>query len=379
MIPVIHRIKDFLRRDAVLTVSFLLAAGSFAAAPPATLGTILGFIDFRVLVCLFLLMAAVEGMRREGVLEAAAAGMTARCATSRSLVAALTGLAFLSSMLVTNDVALITFVPFSLLALRIAGQADQAAPVIVLQTVAANLGSALTPVGNPQNLYLYTRFDMTPASFFTAVLPLAVPSLLLLGVGILLAGRRREPVQPGLASPAVFRPAPRLLLFAAVFGIALLAVFDVLPAAAALAAGALPLLVFARPELRRIDYALLATFVFFFLFIGNLTRMEPVRTLMESLLTGPRQVFLAGAGLSQVISNVPAAILLSGFTADVRSLLRGVDVGGCGTLVASLASLISYKAYLREHPDRGGRYIWLHTLVNLPFLLVLSAVCLLLA
>lgn len=376
--PLIRKAAAFLRRDAVFTVSFLLAAGSFAAAyaaaSPADARTVLGFIDQRVLVCLFLLMAAVEGLRSEGVLEAAAARMVARASTMRSLSFALVGLAYFSAMIVTNDVALLTFVPFTLLALRLAGRAEYAGPVVVLETVAANLGSALTPVGNPQNLYLYSRFGMTPSSFFGAVLPLALPSAALLTAGVLLLGK--TPVLPGLREPAVFRPRPRLLVFAAVFAVALIAVFDGIPPWAALAAGLIPLLAFARAEVRKVDYALLLTFVFFFVFIGNITRIPAVSGTMRSLLTGPRTVFLAGAGLSQAISNVPAAILLSGFTGDVRSLLRGVDVGGCGTLVASLASLISYKAYLRANPGLGSRYVVLHTLVNLPFLVLLTVFCL---
>ena len=368
-------LASFLRRDTVFTISLALAAGSFAAAPATDAKAVAASIDLKVLVCLFLLMAAVEGFRREGVLEAAAVRLTAAGAKSRPLVFALVGLTYFASMVVTNDVALITFVPFSLMTLRMAGQTHKACIVVILQTVAANLGSALTPVGNPQNLYLYTRYGMTPASFFSAVLPLAIPSMLLLGIGVLLLGNHSLAARPGV--PAPFHPTRRLPVYIALFAVALLGVFDVMPAVPALLLGAILLAAFARPMLRRVDYALLATFVFFFVFIGNVTRMEPVRMFMESMLTDSRRVFLAGAGLSQLISNVPAAILLSGFTADAHSLLLGVDVGGCGTIVASLASLISYKAYLREHPGQGMRYVGIHTLVNLPFLLLLAACCLL--
>jgi len=278
---------------------------------------------------------------------------------------------------VTNDVALLTFVPFSLMTLRLADQTALARPVVVLETLAANLGSALTPVGNPQNLYLYTRFDMSPAAFFSAVLPLALPSAALLFAGVLLLGSR--PVRPARFSPGTASVRPRLAVFLTVFLIALLAVFDLLPAWMAFAAGLPPLLLFARAEVRRVDYTLLLTFVFFFLFIGNLVRVEGIHDFMRPLLAGPRHVLLGGAGLSQILSNVPAAILLSGFTDDVRSLMRGVNIGGCGSIIASLASLISYKIYVREYPASGMRYLALHTLANLPFLLLLTGVALLLA
>jgi Na+/H+ antiporter NhaD/arsenite permease-like protein len=293
------------------------------------------------------------------------------------LALVLVGLVFFTSMLVTNDVALLTFVPFSLMTLRLADQTALAGPVIVLETLAANLGSALTPVGNPQNLYLYTRFDLSPAAFFDAVLPLALPSAALLFAGVMLLGS--HPVRPAVRMSETTPARPRLAVFAAVFLIALLTVFDLLPAWGALAAGMAPLLLFARTEVRRVDYTLLLTFVFFFLFIGNLVRIEEIHNFMRPLLAGPREVLLSGAGLSQVLSNVPAAILLSGFTGDARSLLRGVNIGGCGTIVASLASLISYKLFIREHPASGMRYLALHTLVNLPFLLLLTGVALLLA
>ena len=237
-------------------------------------------------------------------------------------------LPFFTSMLVTNDVSLITFVPFAILVLRIIGRLEYLIPVIVLQTVAANLGSATTPLGNPQNLYLYSLSGMGLGEFLRLMAPVTGLSLVLLSAAVLCL-----PCRPlGAADIRLNRPDRRGLL-------------------------------------RRVDYSLLLTFLFFFVFVGNMKALPTVSEALSGLVAGREMT--VGILLSQVISNVPAAMLLSGFTADYPALLLGVNLGGLGTLIASMASLISYKLYAAADGARTGKYMLFFTAVNVVLLAVL--------
>ena len=282
-------------------------------------------------------------------------------------------LPFFVSMVVTNDVALITFVPFSVLVLGLIGRMERLLYIVVLQTLAANLGSMATPVGNPQNLYLYAQFELTAGAFFSTVLPLVLVSL----AGLCIAALRVRPegIRVSFTQPARLRERGKLALMAGLFVLCLLAVFRVLPWPALLAVVLAAMLLFDRPLFRRVDYGLLATFFCFFLFAGNLGACGPVREALTALMA--RRAALTAGLASQVISNVPAAVLLSGFTADWRGLLIGTNVGGLGTPIASLASLISLKIYLRSPGARPGRYLLVFTAANAVGLAVLSLAALL--
>ena len=360
----------WLKREKVLTISLALALLSAFFVPPDR--GYADYVDLRVLGLLFSLMLLVRAFQQAGLFDLLTARLFGNVHGSRRLCLTLVLLCFFTSMVITNDVALITFVPFALLALRRCGREELAIPVVALQTVAANLGSMATPIGNPQNLYLFSAYDMSMGAFLRTMLPPAALSLLLLAAAVFLLPKGEAHMQA--AAP---RPLPKrdMAVYTALFALNLLVVFRLLhwlPALLATVAG-VALLGKAR-LIQKVDWALLLTFVGFFIFVGNLGRIEPVRRLVSSLLQG-REI-LVSALFSQALSNVPAAILLSGFTDNGAGLLLGVNVGGLGTLIASMASLISYKLYAAQPGARTGRYFLRFTLYNLAFLAVLLPFCL---
>ena len=364
-----QRLLDFVKREPVLLVSALLALVSACFAPPSA--AYLQYIDFRTLGILFCLMAAVAGLSGAGVFVVAARRLSARARHVKSLSLFLTLLCFLSAMLITNDVALITFVPFAILVLEMVGRRDLLIPIISLQTVAANLGSMATPVGNPQNLFLYAHFSLSMGDFLSLLLPLTLISLVgLAAAGLYFGGKGwisvSFPEQVRLTSPK------HLALYLVLFGLCLLSVCRLLPYGILTVIVIVALLLARRQLLGQVDYMLLLTFVCFFIFSGNLGQMPAVRSALGDLLS--RSPLLCSAAASQVISNVPAAVLLSGLTEDWRGLLAGVDVGGLGTPVASLASLISMKFYLRSREAKPLPYFLWFTAANVVGLLVLLPV-----
>ena len=361
------RMLSWLRREPVLCISAVGAALSMLLTPPSA--AYLNYVDWRVISLLFCLMAVVAGLQDCGVFAVLAQRLLAGEKRLRFVTLVLVLLPFFTSMLVTNDVALITFVPFSILVLGLIGRTERLAYVVVLQTIAANLGSMATPVGNPQNLYLYATYELTPGQFFTAVLPLVLASLA--GLTAAAVWGRPESIRVAFPQPVRVRRPGRLGLMCLLFVLCLLCVCRLLPYPALVAVVLSALVIFGRDLFRRLDYALLLTFVCFFLFAGNVGANPAVREVLTAVLA--RNTALASGIASQVISNVPAAVLLSGFTADWRGLLIGVNVGGLGTPIASLASLISLKAYLRSAGARPGRYLAVFLLANGIALAVLCA------
>ncbi len=359
-------IRSFVRREPVLLIAALAAALSCFFVPPDP--RYLSYIDFRTLALLYCLMTVVAGLRKAGLFSHLAHTLCLRVGSVRAMGALLVGLCFFSSLLITNDVALLTFVPFAVVVLGMAERRDVLIRIVVLQTVAANLGSMLTPVGNPQNLYLYSYYGFTAAGFFRVTLP--VWALSLLCVLLLCLLLPREALSPVLGEAPDLEK-KKLWLYLALFAVCLLAVFRVIGWPVMLGAVVLALLVFDRKMLLKADFLLLLTFVAFFVFAGNLARLPAVDALLRGLLRG--REYLTALLASQVVSNVPAALLLSGFTDDARALLLGVDVGGLGTPIASLASLISLKLYSRTEGARVGRFLLEFTVVNLVLLLLLSA------
>ena len=361
----ILKIKTFLKQETVLWVSAVCALLTMILVPPD--GQYLAYIDLRVLCLLMCLMAVVAGFQSCGAFQWLAVQMLKRGGGGRGLSVALVLLPFFSSMLVTNDVALLTFVPFTLLLLEHVDCRKTIVPMLVLQTIAANLGSMATPVGNPQNLYLYAAYHLSAGEFFAAMLPLTLVSLVCL-VAAALPVLPRELPAPDLGTETISSP-KKLAIYGALFLLCLLTVFRVLPYGIMTAVVLLVLAVMDPKRLRELDVALLATFVCFFIVSGNLGRVEAVRTLLQSVLE--RSTLLTAVLTSQVISNVPAAVLMSGFTEQWRPLLEGVNIGGLGTPIASLASLITLKLYLRSEAAQAGRFLLVFTLANLLGLAVL--------
>lgn len=335
------------------------------AVPPSA--AYFGYIDARVLCLLFCLMAVVLGFQDCGLFEVLAVRLLAGRRPARLLALLLVLLPFFCSMLVTNDVALLTFVPFTVLVLHLIREDGRLLWVVVLQTLAANLGSMATPVGNPQNLFLYARYGLSADAFFSVTLPVTLVSLLLLSAAALCSASGT--VSVAFDEEARIRRPGHLLLYLGLFALSLLSVFRVLGCMIPTAAVLLGFLLFSRRLLLRVDYGLLMTFVCFFVFAGNMGAIPAVRAFLTAMLG--RSALFSSALTSQLISNVPAAILLSEFTEDWRGLLLGVDVGGLGTPVASLASLISLKLYLRTEGARPLRYLGLFLAANLAGLALL--------
>lgn len=368
----LHTITTFIKKETVLCIAALLAVISMFFVPPSP--AYLAYIDFRVLALLFCLMLVVAGFQSIGFFRYLGNRLLSGAKDTRTLCLLLTGLCFFSSMFITNDVALITFVPFAVLLFSMAEQTSLLIPVIVLQTIAANLGSMLTPVGNPQNLYLYSAFSLSMGSFLLSMLPISALSALLLLLAIFLlpntalsfsdSGQKETSGQE-----AAFPSVGKLLAFTGLFAVCLLCVLRLIPWQAMLLFITIAVFFSDKKLFASVDYFLLLTFVAFFLFIGNMERIPAVSSFLTNALDG--RELLLGVLLSQGISNVPAAILLSGFTKNCLPLLYGVNIGGLGTLIASLASLISYRLYGNCAFARKGKYLKTFTAYNLIFLVIL--------
>lgn len=361
----LHIFKTFFLREALLCICLACAGLSMLAVPPDA--AYFSYFDLRVLCLLFCLMAVVLGFQECGLFAVLSQRLMAGCRSFKALCLALVLLPFFSAMLVTNDVALITFVPFTVLVLRLTSREEALVRIIVLQTVAANLGSIATPVGNPQNLFLYAFYKLDAGSFFSAVTPLVLTSLAALSAAALCV--RNDAVTVRFSTQEAISHPKRLAVYLALFVLCLLAVFRLLSYALLTAAVVICLLALSPALLKKVDYSLLLTFVCFFLFAGNMGRVQQVRTVLSGLLE--QNTLLSAVAASQIISNVPAAVLLSGFTADWRDLLLGVNIGGLGTPIASLASLISLKYYLRVERAQPLRYLGVFALVNIVGMILL--------
>ena len=343
-----------IKKDPVLAASVILAAAScFAALPRAE------YIDFKVLACLFNIMIVVKAFEELHLLEKFSIGILNRCKDSRRVSLVLIVLSFFSSMIFTNDVTLLTMVP---LALMIGRKSDMdIMPNIILQTLAANIGSSLTPMGNPQNLYLFSYYGLEASQFFTTVGIFTAMGFLWL----LLLNRTGSNTKLQFTLEAVeIKDKKQAALWGAVFAVIILSVFGIVPFTAAFLLTVAAALCLDRRLLLKADYPLLVTFICFFIFIGNISNIPAVNSLMKGLLGSGTSTYFSSILLSQAISNVPSAILLSGFTPHWKELLLGVNVGGMGTIIASLASVISYKLYIGEKPQNASKYMLWFTLYN---------------
>ena len=358
---------SFVRRETVLSVALLLALVSAFFVPPSA--EYIGYIDWDTLALLFSLMAVMKGYQKAGLFVVLANCLLRRAHTSRALMAVLVFLPFVTIMVVTNDVALITFVPFGLLVLRMAGQERQVVPLVVLQTLAANLGSMLTPMGNPQNLYLYAKSGMGFWALCALMLPYVAVSAVCIAAAVML--RRASPVAT-VAVPVKLSGAKSLGVYTIGLALCMLGLFDIVPPLMVALVTAVYMFAADRSLLGAIDYSLLGIFAAFFIFIGNISGIDVFRSFLSDALTG--HVELAAVLASQVTSNVPAALLLSGFTTEWNGLIIGCNLGGLGTLIASMASLISYKAVTREYPQQRGRYFLSFTASNVVLLALLLCV-----
>lgn len=389
-----EKLLHFIKQETVLVVATILAIISMFFVTPSA--AYLDYIDWHVLGVLLSLMIIMAGLQRTGLFDSIGGKLLSKTKDTRQLAFILVFLCFFFSMLITNDVALFTFVPFAIIMLKKCRQESMMIPVIALQTIAANLGSMLTPIGNPQNLYLYNLSGMGMGEFLGVMLPYTVISGVLLCIVILLCCKK-QPISEVLleeapkageangtlteqeAQKAALEKGRNLIknsVYITLFIFSLLVVAHVLSYEVVLMVILLMVFNMDRPVLKQVDYNLLFTFIAFFIFTGNMGNIAAIREALQQLVAG-RELFI-GILSSQAISNVPAALLLSGFTSDYRELLIGVNVGGLGTLIASMASLISYKLFAKEYNDQKGRYFRWFTISNIVFLAVLVLAAILL-
>lgn len=358
------KVKNFIKKEAVFTISLVCALSSVIFVPIDK--EYIGYIDLRVLCLLFSLMAVVSGFKSIGIFRLMTSKLS-KIKNGRILGVSLVLLTFFSSMLVTNDVALIVFVPFTISMLVELGLNRSVVPIIVLQTVSANLGSAATPIGNPQNLYIYSKYGLSALEFFSVILPICAISLVLL---ILCSA---FVVPSTLADKKIEKESidskKSLFIYILLFILCLLTVFGVVNYLITTIVVIAVFLFTDRKRLKDVDYVLLLTFICFFIISGNLARIDAISDFLKNLLN--ENSILTAVGASQIISNVPAAVLLSGFTDNWKELLLGVNIGGLGTPVASLASLISLKFYMSSDKPQIVKFLIVFTLINILFLSVL--------
>ncbi len=366
------KILGWCKKETVLSVAIVLAViSSFFVRPDEEY---LSYIDFRTLAILFCLMAVMAGLQQVGVFRLVAEKLLQKVNHIRGLVFILIMLCFFSSMLITNDVALITFVPFTFIVLQMIAPANAEKlilPVVVMQTIAANLGSMLTPIGNPQNLYLYGQTSMGFGDFICLMAPFTVVAFILLTGWVLLfpykGEKRVEFVLKEKTTITSYKK--QIVIYAVLFLLSLLVVAHVLPYPVVLVISMITVFLVDKSVLGKVDYALLFTFIGFFIFIGNMGRVPAFNHLIHEVIVGNE--VLTSVISSQLISNVPAALLLSGFTNEYELLIIGTNLGGLGTIIASMASLISFKYIGKNYKHLRGKYLLYFTIANLAFLAVL--------
>ena len=360
---------SWVRKNAVLCIAILAAIVTSLIVPPDA--AYLDYFDLKTLSCLFCTLAVVCALKNIRFFTILAHRIVKATGNLRAAVLALVMITFFGSMLIANDMALLTFLPLGFFVLSCTGQEKHMAFTFIMQNIAANLGGMLTPFGNPQNLYLYSHFNIPNAEFVTIMAPpFALATVMIIAACLVFVPKTTITVADHDQKEL---PRGRTALYLALFALSIAIVFRTIPYVVGLVAIPAVLLFADRKALRQVDYPLLFTFVSFFIFSGNMARIDVVREFFSGLLE--RSVLIFSTLSCQVISNVPSAILLSQFTDNYRELLLGVNIGGAGTLIASLASLITFREYVSHNPGRAGSYIARFSAFNFTFLIVLLVFC----
>lgn len=359
-----HGISGIVKKNVVMIVAMAAAGITCFLVPPDA--AYLGYFDVKTLTCLFCVLAVVCALKNINFFYILAKKIVRVFKNARMSILALVYITFLGSMLIANDMALLTFLPLGLFVLTSTGKGKYMAFTFIMQNIAANLGGMLTPFGNPQNLYLYTMFEIPNLEFMQIMAPPFVLSVILITVCCIIFVKP-EPLE--LKDEETSLPVGRTVIYLLLFVLAIAIVFRGISYWIGLAVIPAVLLVMDRKALKMVDYPLLLTFVFFFIFSGNMARIDAVRALFSMLLE--KSTLLFSVASCQIISNVPSAILLSQFTDNYRDLLLGVNIGGVGTLIASLASLITFREYTRQNKGKTGYYMLLFSAFNFAFLVIL--------
>ena len=354
----------FIKKNFVFCVAAFAAVITCFFIPPDK--EYLTYFDWKTLACLFLTLAVVCALRNIKFFTILARRLVLITGNLRGLFLMLITITFLGSMLIANDMALITFLPLGYFALSATKKERYMAYLFVLQNISANLGGMLTPFGNPQNLYLYSYFNIPTGEFCGIMLPPFLLAIGLLAVACLFVKPVKLAIDEAFPEKLNIR---RTVLYLILFALSLFIVFRVIPFWLGLILIPIVLLAMDKEALLMVDYPLLGTFFFFFIFAGNLARIDAVNTFISCILE--LDTLLVSVLSCQFISNVPSAILLSRFTGDYHSLLLGVNIGGTGTLIASLASLITFSEFRVLYPGHAKRYFWLFTLINVIFLVIM--------
>ena len=360
----------FLKNKTVFCIACLAALATAFVVPPDR--AYLDYFDFKTLACLFLTLAVICALKDIRFFTILARKLVLITGNLRSLTLMLVYITFIGSMLIANDMALITFLPLGYFALHVTKNEKHMAYIFILQNISANLGGMLTPFGNPQNLYLYSAFNIPTGEFTAIMLPPFLLAVALLTVCCFLV--RPLPLSINKTFTETMN-IPRMILYLALFAFSILIVFRIVPYWIGLVIIPVILFFVDREALRNVDYALLGTFFMFFIFAGNLSRLDAVHSLVSGLLA--RNTLLVSICSCQLISNVPSAILLSRFTDNYKALLLGVNIGGTGTLISSLASLITFNEFRVLYPSHGRQYFARFTLMNVLFLGIMTAAALL--
>ena len=358
------------KNNVVTFIAMTAAIITMFFVPPD--GEYLGYFDFKTLTCLFCVLAVVCALKNIQFFYILAKKIVQLFKNTRLAVLALVYITFIGSMLIANDMALLTFLPLGFFVLNATGKRKYMAFTYIMQNIAANLGGMLTPFGNPQNLYLYSYFNIPTMEFMQIMAPPFVVAVVLITLCCLIFVKP-EPMTVG--DEPIRLPAWRTIVYLLLFTLSIVIVFRGIPYWIGLIVIPAALLILDRKALKMVDYGLLLTFVFFFVFAGNMARIEPVRQLFSWLLEKSTLIFSVAS--CQIISNVPSAILLSQFTGNYRELLLGVNIGGVGTLISSLASLITFREYTKRNPNKTGYYVLLFSAFNFAFLILLTGFVLL--
>ena len=364
-----NRIADFLKKNVVMIIALLAAMVTTIFVPVDE--QYLEYFDYKTLTCLFCTLAIVSALKNINFFYMLAHKIVELFRTARTCVLALTYITFIGSMLIANDMALLTFLPLGYIALTTTGKEKYMAFTFIMQNIAANLGGMLTPFGNPQNLYLYTKFNIPTGEFMGIMAIPFIVSILLITLCCLIFVKP-EPLL--IEGEKIELDPTKTIIYLILFLLSIIIVFRFIPYFVGLIVIPLALLFMDRKALRAVDYPLLFTFVFFFVFSSNMARIDAVRGFFSWLLE--KNTLLFSVICCQFISNVPSAILLSQFTQNYKDLLLGVNIGGAGTLIASLASLITFREYTKHNPKKIGYYIGLFSLFNFAFLIILTALML---
>ncbi len=359
------KLGGFVKKNAVMVVALVAAIVTSIIVPPDA--EYIGYFDFKTLTCLFCVLAVVCALRNIKFFYMLAKKIVQCFRNARMSILALVYITFIGSMLIANDMALLTFLPLGFFVLTTTGKEKYMAFTFIMQNIAANLGGMLTPFGNPQNLYLYTEFNIPTLEFMAIMAPPFVLSVLLITVCCIVFVKP-EPLV--VEDEKLSLPLWRTVLYLALFVLSIVIVFRVIPYQIGLVVIPVVLLFADCKALGKVDYPLLLTFVFFFIFAGNMARIDIIRAFFSMLLS--KSTLLFSVLSCQVISNVPSAILLSQFTENYADLLVGVNVGGVGTLISSLASLITFREYTKNNPGKTGYYVKMFSAFNFGFLILLT-------